>query len=247
MQIFKGVLCAFSLFAAIGQASALYTQDFSAIGTAGDGNPENADVFVSVFSNQITIAITNTGGAGDVQAITSIVTGITIDTSGGTAVFDDSSLAGVAPDGSVNCSTGTCVFSASVPATQPYGWTFSGSSGTYTLDAGAGSFHPYGIANGNIAPDDGIPSGPHNPYLNGPSSYDASNSVTFTIGFTGTAPASISDLIIHFGTGTDTVDGNCTSCGGGGVQSLPEPVTLGLTGGGLALLGLLRFGKKRVA
>jgi hypothetical protein len=228
---FSKIFFAIGLSAFIAQASTIY--EFTGTGTGTV--PTNGDVVFTINSNNIMITLTNTGGPGDVQDIGSELTGVVFTLGGGSPLFTDSSLSGLA-SGGVDCSSGTCV--SSVPPASPYGWQFSGTS-TFSLLAGNGSYKPEAIVNDNIAVADGVANAQHNPLLLGP--------VTFTIDFTGAAPTSVNSVIFDFGTGPTTVTGDpCTDCGGVPQSLSPEPLSMGLTGGGLVLLGLLRRRVSRI-
>ena len=65
----------------------------------------------------------------------------------------------------------------------------------------------------------------HNDYLLGP--------VTFTLNFAGTAPTSITSALFRFG--TNSADTQTGSCCGGTTSSVPEPTSIALLGGVVAL------------
>jgi len=113
----------------------------------------------------------------------------------------------------------------------------------FTFDSGISAFHLDALGGGQ--PDHMI-IGP-GPYSNANASITNFNpsylsTVVFEIdNFAGlTNSTTFGNVKLSFGTGPDTIVTLCTDCGGGGPQSVPEPMTFGLIGGGLGLIGLLR-------
>lgn len=206
----------------VGPVSA--AQTFTASGTAGDGSPMNAQAdfaFNGSFTS-LSVTLTNTAGAGQMQHIASVFDGIAFSLSG--VSMSALSLGSLSdPNGTVDCTSG-CVFSATPVDLATSGWTYDSSTGL--LAAGSGSFKPYGIVNDNIVAFDGIPNAQHNPYLMGPVTFD------FPITNPNQILLNVASASFYFGTAPD-------------VLVVPEPETYAMILAGLGLLGFVARRRRR--
>lgn len=210
---------------AIALSASAFPSTFTFTGSANQGGvPQNGSATFTINPNDLVITLTNTGGPGQVQDIASELDGLDFTLTGGSAVLNAASLTGSDPGGAIDCAGVTVC--TPVALASPFGWGLSGGP-TFLLAAGNGSLHPGAIVNSNVvAPggNGGVSNAQHNPLLLGP--------VTFTIGFTGTAPTGIGNVVLEFGTGPADVTGT--------LSSVPEPsqygfLLVGLIGAGLAL------------
>ena len=191
--------------------------------TASDGKPQNATAdftFNSTFTG-LSLTLTNTAGVGQLQALSSILDGISFSLGG----VQPSALALTSlsnPAGTITCSVSCSSNPASVSLSTS-GWTYD--AGESLLAAGNGSFKPYGVANGNIGNFDGIPNGQHNPYLNGPVTFE------FTISNSAHTALSLESASLYFGTKPDVRQAVITS--------VPEPESYAMLLAGLGLIGTM--------
>jgi hypothetical protein len=227
MKTIKHVLLTIALLltAVLALGVPAFAASFTFTGTGNVGGvPQNGSVTFTIDPNDLMITLTNTGGPGQVGDIASELDGLLFSVTGGSPVFNAASLSGSDPNGAINChqvAANTCLPAVVV---SPFGWAFSGGP-TFALQAGSGSFKPEAIVNNNITSpggSGGTSNDQHNPLLLGP--------VTFTIGFTGTAPTGIGNVVLQFGTGPANIT----------TGPIPEPayssvLLLGLVGVGLFL------------
>ena len=165
------------LAASAGPVHAAYT--WAAQGTASDGRPDNGLVTFNFTSlTSLSITLQNTAGPSQLGGISSVLDGLTFSLSGAPTGI---TLTGAQAFGTVDATNGLAFNSPSRGITQtgstPFGWSMQSQGGTLQLFAGNGSFKPYGIVNSNITVNDGIDNAEHNPYINGP--------VTFNFNVTG--------------------------------------------------------------
>jgi hypothetical protein len=210
------------------QASTIYT--FDAHGTAAsDGRPNNGSaVFDFIDLNNLSITIANTAGPSQLAGISSVLDGLqfTLSNIPTTITLTGAKAAGTVkvPDNQSN----PVVFNdplggITAVGANPFGWTLQASSGGWLLAAGAGSFKPNGIVNHNIQNLDGLGNAQHNPYLDGP--------VTFNFTLAGlNAIPQVQGANLYFGTAPDVQK----------ASPVPLPGALMLFGPGLAGLVLLR-------
>ncbi len=222
---FKPKVALFILaMACIGVASEAQAITFTASGTAGDGRPENGQVSFS-FNGTYTdllVTLTNTAGVGQLGGISSVLDGVkftlsgvsltalTLNTGFTAATFD--------PNGTVNCTSAPCVTSATPVSVTTSGWGYATSG---LLSAGNGSFKPYGIVNSNLVRTDGIPNGQHNPYLEGPVTFD------FSISNASHTAINVTSASLYFGTAPDIQT----------AAPIPEADTYAMMLAGLGLVG----------
>jgi hypothetical protein len=203
-----------------------YTFTVSAT-ASDDSRPQNAKAEFEVTSAAITLKLTNTGGAGQVGGISSVLDGFKFVLS--TAPASIALTGALSSNGKYNCVGGTCTATAGplTDNTTYFSWLFDSS----TLLLAPKGFKPNGIVNDNIQTTDGIPNAQHNPYLNGP--------VTFTFALTGytTAP-SVTSASFYFGTTPDIRAGSLQQQEI--TSPVPEPGTMALLGSGLVGLAWSR-------
>ncbi len=207
-----------------GQAQAAYTWTVNDTSTFQNGSA----TFSFTTPNSLSITLENTAAAGQLDTISSILDGVSLtlsNTPSGVA------LAGAQATGTVTVTATSVTFAnpgISDTGSTPFQWGIQMQGGTILLFAGGGSYHPYEIVNGNITSSDGLSNGTHNPYLNGP--------VTFNIGLTGLS--SIPDVTsagLYFGTTPDIQPANPT----------PLPSAILLLGPGLIGLAAVKRRIKR--
>jgi hypothetical protein len=214
---------AIASIAAAGQAQAI---TFTASGTAGDGRPDNGQVDFSFNATytDLLVTLTNTAGAGQLGGISSVLDGVKFTLSGvalsALSLNTAYAAASFDPNGTVNCTGASCVTNAAPVSVTTSGWTYAT---TGLLSAGNGSFKPYGIVNTNLAHTDGIPNAQHNPYLEGPVTFD------FSITNPSNAAISVTSANLYFGTVPDIH---------AGVATVPEAGTWAMMMAGLGLVGL---------
>jgi hypothetical protein len=216
--------------ACIGVVSEAQAITFTASGTASDGRPENGQVSFSFNANytDLLVTLTNTAGVGQLGGISSVLDGVkfTLDGVSLSALSLNTGFADASfnPNGTVNCTTGSCVASATPISVSASGWAYNSSSGL--LSAGNGSFKPYGIVNSNLITTDGIPNAQHNPYLEGPVTFD------FSITNPSNSVINVTSASLYFGTKPDIQI----------AVAVPEPETYAML---LAGLGLVGFAARR--
>lgn len=223
---FKLALLSVSVIVAAGTAAG-GSFVFTSGAVMGPDNNVSAEADFTVSTNTMTIVLKNL--TSDIKFTTDELTGFKFTSAGLSTTLTSVSD----PNGTIDCSTGTCV-SGTPSDPEPYGWEVSG-TGTNVLEAQG--LHPYAIVNGaNMdtsqcgGGDNGnICNAQHNPFLNGP--------VTFTLGFTGSAPTSFSGIEFMFGTGPFLADGN--------LSPAPEPRYYGLVL--LGALGASLLARRRTA
>jgi hypothetical protein len=212
----------------IALSASAFPATFTFTGSDNQGGvPQNGSVTFTINSSDLMITLTNTGGPGQVQNIASELDGLKFTLTGGSALLNPASLTGSNPDGAIDCA-GVSVCTP-VTVVSPFGWGLSGGP-TFQLAAGGGSFKPNAIVNSNVvAPggNGGVSNAQHNPLLLGP--------VTFDIGFTGTAPTGIGNVVLQFGTGPADVTGT----------AVPEPSLSGFLL--LSLIGVALVVRRKVA
>lgn len=207
----------------VGSASA--TIVYTATGNETGGNPIHAEAIFSFGSGTLTITLKNleAGNTTVAQNISDLEFALSV---GGTTNYTGSSAT------TIDCSTGTCIPNATPIAT---GWGFGTDGGnliiciicpgsaTLTVAQSGQPSHtiigPSPVAAGSIL------TGSHNPFLDQVATFTFTNSLF-------TANTTLSSVIFSFGTAAgDNVPGTFQS---------PEPLSLLLTGAGLAAVGLLR-------
>ena len=221
------VLCfiflAIMLAASAGRAQAEYT--WTAQGTASDGRPDNGLVTFNFTSpTSLSVTLQNTAGPSQLGGISSVLDGVTFNLSGAPSGV---TLTGAQAVGTVTATNGLVFNNPSGGITQtgssPFGWSLQIQGGTLQLFAGGDSFKPYGIVNNNITATDGLDNAQHNPYLNGP--------VTFNLSLTGlSGTPEVTSANLYFGTRPDIQAGS----------PVPLPSALLLLGPGLAGLTVVR-------
>ena len=219
----RAIALAFACAAFAGEVQAI---TFTASGTAGDGRPDNGQVDFNFNSDytELFVTLTNTAGVGQLGGVSSVLDGVkftlsevslsalSMNTTYASASFD--------PSGTVSCSGGSCVTNAAPVSVSASGWAYAT---TGLLAAGNGSFKPYGIVNANIQPTGGIPDAPHNPYLEGPVTFD------FSITNPGHSAISVTSANLYFGTVPDIQTG---------VPTVPEANAWAMMLAGLGLMAL---------
>lgn len=192
-----------------------------------DGRAQNASAVFTTTSNSLTIVLTNTGGAGQIGGITSVLDGIAF-----TFSSDPTSIAltgASSAHGTITCTSSGCgaPTGSTTDNTTFFGWTVGNTLSNPLLAAGAGSYKPDGIVNGNVTNTDGIKNAEHNPFLDGP--------VTFNLSLGGlTGAPSITGVDFYFGTGPDIQTG--TNSNLQGPSTVPEPGSVVLLATGMLLL-----------
>ncbi len=199
-------------------------------GVASDNRPQNGQVDFT-FNNTYTdlkVTLTNTAGVGQLSGITSVLDGVSFSLSGVllSALTLNTSFADASfnPNGTVSCASkdDPCTWNSAPVSVNTAGWKFDSSTGKLAPDG----YKPYGIVNSNLVSYDGIPNIQHNPYLNGPVTFD------FAIANSGNVPITVTSANLYFGTGPDIRV----------AVPVPEPQTYALM---LAGLGLVGFAARR--
>lgn len=231
----RSYILTLSACAALGHATTI------TISNAGANGDASASAVFTNLGTQMKIQLTDTtvnpsGAAENLSAFQFVLSGVgfTLDaTANGTprTVNNNNTFA------NGGWSDGSAILTAS-----GIGWVFSSSGNTYTLDvlAGTGQAGPahtligtpdastaYSAANNSITGN-----GAHNPFL--------ANTTTFFIDGIN-SDTRVTSAMFQFG----TTDGNLQACTGCGAQ-VPEPLSYGLVGAGLAAIGVFRrFALKR--
>ena len=218
---------------------------FDASGNNTMGNPISAEAVFTMFSNNtMTLQLTN-----KFANPTDVAQNITD--------FSFQLVNSLGQNITPGCTTATCKTGATFPSTVTVikpgftigaggdpGWAFSLDSGTgvFLLNGLGGSHNPafsiigppggagYTNANGSLT------NGAHNPFING--------NATWTFAIPGIAATGVHPAHIVFSFGTTagdlfTCDDN-GGCGGGPGQSVPEPLSFALVGGGLIGMYFIR-------
>ena len=218
------------LFLAVALASASTT--YSATGMETGLNNIDASATFDFGSGTLVITLTNLESGS--TTVAQNISDLEFTTSaGGTTVY------GGVSGTTIDCSTGTCVAS-STPVTGTWGFGTNGTDqivcivrpGTATLTTAASGTPAYTIIGPSPVDAGSIKTSSHNPF------YDQTATFTFTNSLFTTATTA-NNVVFSFGTAAgDNVDGVCMGgiCPAG---TVPEPFSLYLTGGGLALVGLL--------
>ena len=219
-------LWALPVLAVAAHASTTYTAVDSVAG-------QDATATFSLFTGTLTIVIDNliSNPAADSQNVSDV----------------EFTLSNGATTGSLTSSTGTQLTvhankTYTVGTTGTTDWSLTSSGGTFDLNALGVAHAPETVigtsSTGNYTTgtysnaNPSITGSNHNPFLE--------SGASFSISISGISASTIvNSAIISFGTAAgDNVDGVCTAgaCPSG---TVPEPYSLYLTGGGLALVGLL--------
>jgi PEP-CTERM motif len=191
---------------------------FAVVNGTGGGEPQNGTAAFSVSGSTLTIVLTNTAGAGELDAIASVLDGLQFTVAGSPGTMTLSSVSAAGGEVCLDPVPTDC----GAPTPANFGWLLGGS---FTL--APNGLKPYGIINNNVQTADGIPNDPHNPYLMGP--------VTFSINFTGTI-TDVTAATLQFGTTPINHSGvSCPDCtiNPTGFTAAPEPGSLILLGSGL--------------
>ena len=207
----------------------IYTATVSGATASGpDKEPENATarfVFNSTFTS-LSLTLSNTAGSGQLGAIASVLDGISF-VLGGVSASALSLTSLSDPGGTIACAkqaqTSLCTFDDTPVDLSTSGWTYKAAD--TLLSAGNGSYKPYGIVNGKITATDGIPNDEHNPYLNGPVSFE------FVITNAAHNALTLDSAKLYFGTKPDIQTAIITS--------VPEPESYAMLLAGLSLIGTL--------
>ena len=227
-SILAALVCA--IFAGPVSAATNYTATVSGKFAASDGRPNNATAdfaFNNTFTS-LSLTLANTAAAGQLGGISSVLDGIKFSFSGASlSAFSLSSLS--APNGTVNCSTGTCIFNGAAVASLS-GWTYNSTTGL--LSAGNGSFKAHGIVNNNVTATDGITNSQHNPYFNGPVTFD------FAVANASHTPLALTTATLYFGTRPDTQIATITP--------VPEPDVYALMLAGMGVVGFVARRRKPI-
>jgi hypothetical protein len=204
---------------AFGAAGPVSAQTFSVSGNStADGRAQSATAAFSFGATFESLSLTLTNTAASVGGITQVFDGISFGLSSGSlSALSLTSLAD--PNGTYTCTTSGCTHSSASVGLATSGWGFN--SGTGLLAAGGGSWKPYGIVNNSVVNTDGIKNAEHNPYLDGPVTFNFSiaNASHNTLGVTGGT--------FYFGTGPETI------------TAVPEPETYAMLLAGLGLMGFV--------
>lgn len=216
-------LCCLAIMSATSIADAAYTWEASGIGK--DGRPENgAAVFNFTSQSNLSVTLTNTAGVSELGGISSVLDGLTFTLS---ATPSSITLTGAYAAGTVTATKGVAFDDPRGGITQtgssPFGWILRRQGDSWELLAGHGSLKPDGIVNENITATDGITNKKHNPYLDGPVTFD------FTLTGLSTTPR-VTSATFYFGTEPDIQIG----------QPVPLPPSLVLLASSLVAFAVIK-------
>jgi len=213
-------------------------------GTNGNANQSATATFSFSSPGSFSLILDNTGS---VAGIASVLDGFNFNQMGlnGIALTSISSTDGLVTCTSSSATTGSCV-DASGGMQTVTDWSVSSSGSAVSMTAGSG-LHPYGIVNDsadtwvqNNGKQGGLTNGQHNPYLEGPVTFN------FSVGPDSMLPT-VTDFQFLFGTTPDVIDGFCTSDNQCSPNlppvATPEPGALAMFAAGL--LGCALFINRR--
>jgi hypothetical protein len=199
--------------------SALADTTFSVSGTALDGREQSATATFSFGGTFESLSLTLTNTAASVGGISQVFDGLAMVLTG-TALSALSLTSLADPNGTWNCDSTGCTASATPVSLLTSGWQFN--SGTGLLAAGNGTWKPYGIVNDSVVNTDGIKNAQHNPYLDGPVTFN------FAIANANHNALGVTGATFYFGTAGEHI-----------TTAIPEPETYAMLLAGLGLMGFV--------